>query len=178
MSGVISDIPGPWANYGAIPDEPWRLSGPSVPPSYAEQIVEEFSYPPYFKGAPDDQFNELLKENIAWHEAPDPIRQSPFWDAGSKVKPDARQWISSILGLNWWGAGMGEETFHIGKLIGYLYAKMYQGHQLPSVIRANIQEPIPTTYGSLYEVSPLVTEAGPAYTSTGFDLMGSDGYPY
>ena len=133
---------------------------------------------PHFLTAPDSQFQELLPLNIGWQEAPDPIRSSDFFAEGHKVKPDARQRVTSHLALGAF-ANWEDVTFHIGKLIGYYKVPTYAGAQLPSVIRANIQPGQPTTFGSLYEVpSPLVSQAGPAYTASGFAGSGNDGYPY
>jgi hypothetical protein len=147
--------------------------GPDTPATYVNIQRDEFLSGPLRLTAPDSQFNELLDENICWQEAPDPIRQSDFWDAGNKVNPWAKQWISSHLTIPY-QESIDEQTFHVGKLIGYIKKPMHAGGQFPSVIRANIQEPQATTYGSLYEVSPLVTTPGPAYTSTGFDVGGVD----
>lgn len=127
---------------------------------------------------PDNQFQELLPELVAPQEAPDPIRQSPFFAYGNKIKPNAHMRITSHLALDTWGKWQ-EVTFHIGKLVGYYKVPTYAGGQLPSVIRANIQPGNPTTYGSLYEVpSPVVSMAGPAYSSSGFEGAGIDGDPY
>lgn len=133
---------------------------------------------PSYLTVPDSQFQELLPEKIAWQEAPDPIRQSPFFAAGNKIKPNARQRIVSHLSIGSW-QNWEDPAFHIGKLVGYYKVPTYAGGQLPSTIRANIQPANPTTYGSLYEVpSPVVPMAGPAYTSSGFMGSGIDGYPY
>lgn len=154
---------------------------PDVPLTYAQQYRAEF-HPqgaPSITGEPEDSFNRLLPENIGWHEAPDPIRQSPFWAEGMKIKPDAHMRITENTGLGWW-QNWEDDTFHIGKLIGYLAVAMHQGGQRPSVIRANVQEATPITYGSLYQAAPSVPlqEPGPAYSASGFDLSGIDGYPY
>jgi hypothetical protein len=154
--------------------------GPDMaPPTYTYQYRDEYEPrdSPSFVTAPDSQFNVLLPENIAWQEAPDPIRESDFWDAGHKIKPDAHMWINSHVELGAW-QNWEDDTFHIGKLIGYLKVAMHQGGQRPDVIRANIQEPQAITYGSMYEVSPVVTTPGPAYSASGFDISGFDGYPY
>lgn len=126
--------------------------------------------------APDSQFQELLPEKIGWQQAPDPIRQSPFFAHGQKIKPNAHQRITSHINLQF---GMWEDiTFSVGKLIGYYKVPTYAGGQLPSVIRANIQPGQPTTYGSIYEVpSPVVSPAG-FYTAQGFQSVGIDGDPY
>jgi hypothetical protein len=149
-----------------------------LPRAVAYQTREENRVQgPSLRTAPDSQFQKLLPENIGWQEAPDPIRQSDFWADGNKIKPDARQRVTSHLSIDSF-ANWENSTFEIGKLIGYLRVPMHQGGQLPSVIRANIQEAQPITYGSLYEVSPPPTQSGPAYTSTGFTVSGLDGYPY
>lgn len=132
---------------------------------------------PSFKTAPDSQFQKLLPENICWHEAPDPIRESDFWNWGDKIKPDARQRITSHLALDAW-QNWEDSRFQIGKLLGYLRVPMHAGGQLPSQIRANLQEAHPITYGSLYEVSPIPVQSGPAFTPSGFEQGGVDGYPY
>jgi hypothetical protein len=165
---------GPWSSEGTVPYFP---SG-AVPPTYVNTI-EENPGPagPTRLTVPDSQFNELLKEPIGWQMAPDPIRQSDFWAEGNKIKPDARMRIISKLAIAYQET-IDEQTFHIGKLIGYLKVPTHVGGQLPSVIRANIQEAQPVTYGSLYAVSPQPVQSGPAYTASGFDLTGIDGYPY
>lgn len=79
-----------------------------------------------------------------------------------------------------------EDTFHIGKLLGYLHVPMYAGGQHPSSIRSNIQEALPTTYGSLYEVRGVQPAGHEVITATGFGVPMStvtpegslDGYPY
>jgi hypothetical protein len=147
------------------------------------QEREEHLEGPHRLTVPDSQFQELLplenipSTNLGNWEAPDPIRQGPFWAAGDKVKPNAHQRITSHLAIAYEEC-IDEQTFHIGKIIGYWHRPMHAGGQLPSVIRANIQEAVPTTYGSMYEVSPLVTQPGPAFTSTGFEESNYDGYPY
>jgi hypothetical protein len=147
--------------------------GPDTPLTYAEVHTETHEpYGPRRLTAPDSQFNELLPENISWQEAPDPIRQSDFWAAGNKIKPDAHMFIPSMLRIPVIESVM-EDTFHVGKLIGYLKVPMHAGAQLPSDIRANIQEASSTSYGALYEI-PGVTHAGPAYTTSGFEVFGVD----
>lgn len=154
--------------------------GPDTPLSYAGVILREnqnLRGVPYFQTAPEGQFNELLPENVAFNGPPDPIRESEFWAAGEKIKPAAHQRITSHLGLGSW-QNWEDGEFHIGKLLGYLKVAMHTGGQRPVDIRGNLQEAVPATFGSMYEVSPLVTQPGPAYTSAGFDLSGQDGYPY
>ena len=151
---------------------------PDTPLTFAYQLRQEnLLSKPHRLTAPDSDFQEILPLNINWQEAPDPIRQSDFWAAGNKIKPDAHMSITSDV---WFGFGNapGEETFHIGKLIGYFKTPMHQGGQKPSLIRANIQEPYQTTFGALYEVSPQVQAAGPAFTASGFVANAMDGYPY
>lgn len=132
---------------------------------------------------PDDQSRRNYDLNIGWQEAPDPIRQSPFWDAGNKCHPQAHMEVRSQLAIGSIEA-VSEQTFHIGKLLGYIHRPMYAGGQHPSLIRANIIEPVPSTYGSQYIVQGVVP-AGPLVTPTGFSepqqsnpMLGIDGYPY
>ena len=147
--------------------------GPDTPLTFVDTRTETHEpYGPRRLTVPDSQFNRLLPENVAWQEAPDPLRQSDFWAHGNKIKPDAHMFIQSNLAIPY-HESIDEQTFHIGKLIGYIHRPMHAGGQLPSNIRANIQEPSSTTYGSLYEV-PRVTSAGPAYTSSGFEVYGVD----
>jgi hypothetical protein len=148
-----------------------------VPITFVDTKREEQLDGPLRLTAPDSQFNEYLDEKVFWQESPSAIRQSDFWNAGNKWHPNARMPISSQLAIPYHET-ISEQTFVVGKLIGYLKAKTWQGGQQPSLIRANIQEPKQTTYGSLYEISPQVTMPGPAYTASGFDLTGIDGYPY
>lgn len=137
---------------------------------------------PAFITAPDNQKQELLPETIPWVEAPDPIRQSDFWAENGKIKPNAHMRIVSHLGIGSWG-NWEHDRFEIGKLLGYFIRPMYAGKQQPSLIRANLQEGVPTTYGALTEIRG-VQPAGPVqnYSATGFTLPTSeysnDGYPY
>lgn len=155
-------------------------------PAFAFQQREELAVGPTFRTAPDSQFDEYRDLHIGWHEAPDPIRQSDYWAAGNKVNPQARMPIPSNLAIGSKESVM-EDTFHIGKLLGYLHVPMYAGAQHPSVIRANIREGTTTTYGSLYEVQgvqPVGIDR--VNTPTGFGIPVSlvtpegsnDGYPY
>ncbi len=141
----------------------------------AEQFREEPQGGPSYITAPDSQYNVLSLIGVARNDLPDTIRQSEWWAAGDKVKPEARQWINSHLAIGAKLAVMDPE-FKIGKLIGYLKAQTYVGGQLPSVYRVNIHEAVPTTLGSMYEVSPSVLPSHSDYD--GFDLTGQDGYPY
>src|SRR5438552_936490 len=94
--------------------------GPDTPLTYANVRTETHEpYGPRRLTVPDSQFNELLPEGIGWHEAPDPIRQSDFWAAGNKIKPNAHAWINSHLTIPY-QESIDEQTFHVGKLIGYL----------------------------------------------------------
>jgi hypothetical protein len=163
----------PWASLGPVP---YSYNADSAPLSYAETFKEDHIEPPTRLTAPDNQFVALLKEKIAFREAPDPIRESDFWAAGNKIKPDARMWITSHLAIPY-HESISEQTHRIGKLIGYLKVPTHVGGQAPSVYRANIQERSPTTYGSLYEVSPIPSPQVPAFTSSGFENIGV-GYPY
>lgn len=149
-----------------------------MPTPFAFVQRENRTEGPHFLTAPDSQFQELLPLNVAWQESPEPIHQSPFFAHGRKIKPNARQRITSHLALGAFG-NWENVTFHIGKLVAYYKVPTYAGAQLPDVIRANIQPANPTTYGSIYEIpSPLVSMAGPAYTSSGFAGSGNDGDPY
>ena len=156
---------------------------PGVPLTYVHTERREPHEGPTFLTAPDGQYWDLLPLDVPWQEAPDPIRQSQFWDAGNKIHPQAQMPITSHLDIGVRESIM-EDTFQIGKLLGYIYRPMYAGGQQPSVIRANIQEAVPSTYGSQYEVQGI-EPAGP-FTATGFAVspnhitpQGSqDGYPY
>ena len=172
-----------WAENQTNATIPWQSMGPvpydindSAPLSYAEVVREDHIEPPTRLTAPDNQFVRLLPENIAFREAPDPIRESDFWNAGNKIRPAAHMWITSHLRIPSWESVM-EDTYRIGKLIGYLKVPTHVGGQAPSVYRANIQEALPTTYGSLYEVSPIPSPQVPAFSSSGFENIPV-GYPY
>lgn len=157
-------------------EQNWDM-GPDTPLTYSYNRAENRLEGPLRLTAPDSQFSASLPLDIAWHEAPDPIRQSDFWAAGNKVNPGARMTITSQLAIPTKETIM-EDQFHVGKLIGYFKKPMYAGGQQPSLIRANIREARPTTFGSLYEVSPLVDQPGQAYTSAGFEVHGISGDPY
>lgn len=155
------------------------ISGNRVPPTYVYTQRREPNMGPSFLMAPWDNYDTFYDLNIGWHEAPDPIRQSDFWAAGNKVNPQARMPIVTNLAI---GSieSVDEQTFRIGKLIGYMRRPMYAGMQQPSVIRANIQEALPSTYGSQYEVRG-VHPANRGVAPTGFILPVTeslDGYPY
>lgn len=154
-------------------------SNPPVPLTYVYTERREPHTGPSYITAPDSQFYEVLDLPVAWQEAPDPIRQSDFWADGNKVHPQAHMPIPSNLAIGAKEAVM-EDTFHIGKLLGYIHRPMYAGEQQPSVIRANIQEAVPSTYGSQYEVQG-VQPAGQVTTATGlseYPLPSIDGDPY
>lgn len=126
--------------------------------------------------APDSQFNELLPETIGWQEAPDPIRSSDFYAEGNKIKPNPSMRITSHLAIGEKESVM-EDTFRIGKLLGYHQLPQYAGRQLPWGTRTNIQPPEPTTYGSLYEVEGTPQQAA-LVAANGFVSQSIDGYPY
>lgn len=164
------------------PEEPnpftQATAPPGTPPTFVMTERREPHEGPSFITAPDSQRNELYDLNIAWQEAPDPIRASPFYDHGNKVHPDAQMAIQSNLAIGY-DESIDEQTFHIGKLLGYIHRPMYAGAQQPSVIRANIAEAFPTTYGSQYAVEGVVP-SGPVLAS-GFSYLpesSQDGYPY
>jgi hypothetical protein len=131
--------------------------------------------------APDSQSQALYDLNIGWQEAPDPIRQSDFWAANDKIHPAAQQRITSTLSIGSIEAVM-QDTFQVGKLLGYLRGgyQQFAGAQLPLVVRSNIAEGTPTTYGSLYAVDgvpsqgPVVLDSGMSY----WPCSGMDGDPY
>jgi hypothetical protein len=151
--------------------------GPDTPLTFVHTSSENRLEGPLRLTVPDSQFQALLPEDVARNDLPDVIRQSDFWADGDKVKPDAHMRITSHLSIPYQET-IDNQTFEIGKLIGYLRVRMFQKGQHPSVIRANIQEPAATTYGSLYEVSPTVPQPGPAYTPSGFQVAGVSGDPY
>lgn len=156
---------------------------PTTPLTYVEVFREEHNPQgwPRFVAEPEDNFNRLITfgDKIPW-ESPtflDPLRFSDYYADGKKIHPVAQMRITENTALGSYNSNSDEE-FKIGKLLGYLYAAMHQGGQRPIDIRGNLQEATPTTFGSLYEVSPTIVTPGPAYTSAGFDLGGIDGYPY
>lgn len=158
------------------------LSQKRQPPLYVYTQRREPSIPPAYTMAPWDNYDAFYDLNIGWHEAPDPIRQSPFYSAGNKIHPDAQMPIVSNIAIGDKEA-ISERTFRIGKLLGYIHRPMYVGMQQPSLIRSNIQEAIPSTYGSQYEVRGI-QPAGGVMTATGFTVQPQqtssmeDGYPY
>ena len=157
------------------------LSGDRQPPLYVYTQRREPHMGPSYLAAPWDNYDRFYDLNIGWHEAPDPIRQSPFYSAGNKVHPTAQMPIVTNLSIGDWES-VSEQTFRIGKLLGYIHRPMYAGMQQPSLIRANIQEAIPSTYGSQYEVRGI-QPAGGIITATGFAVpqetsSSTDGYPY
>jgi hypothetical protein len=151
--------------------------GPDTPLTFSFITPENRLEGPLRLTVPDSQFQALLPENITRNDLPNPLRESDFYADGQKIKPDAHMRITSHLSIPYQEA-IDNQTFEIGKLIGYLRVRMFQKGQHPSLIRANIQEPAATTYGSLYEISPVVTQSGPAYTAAGFEVNGITGDPY
>lgn len=151
----------------------------ATPPTFVYTQRREPMVGPSFTMAPDDNSQRFYDLDVAWQEAPDPIRQSDFWQAGNKVNPQARMNITSHLAIGSREA-VDEQTFRIGKLLGYMKRPMYQGMQAPSMIRSNIMEAQPSTYGSQYMVENLQPSPG-VVTATGFQIPLSsptDGYPY
>jgi hypothetical protein len=152
---------------------------PGVPLTYVYTQRREPTEGPRFLTAPDSQFQELLPLNIPWQEAPDPIRSSDFYADGNKIHPDAQMRITSHLAIAAKEAVM-QDRFQVGKLLGYIHRPMYAGGQAPSMVRANIQDAVPTTYGSQYEIQGVQPASGVVLAS-GLSYAPSssyDGYPY
>jgi hypothetical protein len=153
-----------------------------IPPTFVYVQRREPTEGPAFTMAPWDQYSAFYDLNIPWQQAPDPIRQSDFWAANNKIHPAAQMMIDTHLAIGSREA-VSEQTFRIGKLLGYLKRPMYAGMQQPSVIRANIQEAVPTTYGSMYEIQGIQPAAA-VVTAQGFSVpiqdtsSTIDGYPY
>jgi len=150
-----------------------------TPPTFVYTQRREPHMGPSYLMAPWDNYETFYDLNVGWQEAPDPIRQSPFYAEGNKIHPWARMNIVSNIAIGSIEA-VDDQTFHIGKLIGYLRTPTYQGKQLPSVIRANIEESLPSTYGSQYIVRGVQPATG-AVSATGFTeptSSSTDGYPY
>lgn len=165
------------------PNNPWGvggvLSGDRVPPTYVYTQRREPDAGPSFLMAPWDNYDALYDLNIGWQDAPDPIRQSNFYAEGNKIHPTAQMPIVTNIAIGD-KESISEQTFRIGKLIGYMKRPMYAGAQQPSVIRANIQEGIPSTYGSQYAVRGI-HPASHGFSAPGFILPvteSHDGYPY
>jgi hypothetical protein len=156
------------------------LSGNRVPPLFVYTQRREPPAGPALTMAPDDSLGVHYSQlNIGWQEAPDPIRQSDFWASGNKCSPAAQMRIPSNTAIGSIEA-VSEQTFRIGKLLGYMHRPMYAGTQQPWRSRVNIQEAIPTTYGSQFQIYDTQGLGGPA-TAAGFVLPTStsnDGYPY
>lgn len=184
-----SEIAVPPPSIAPPPDNPFNiagvLSGDRTPPTYVYTQRREPAAGPSFLMAPWDNYDVEYELKTGWQDAPDPIRQSDFYAAGNKIKPWAHMPIVTEVAFGSIEAVM-ENTFHVGKLLGYWHRPMYQGQQHPSVLRSNIQEALPTTYGSMYEVSALHPLGGPV-TPTGFGVAPVqsiytdgqvDGYPY
>jgi hypothetical protein len=178
-----SEIDTPPPSLAPPPDNPWNvggvLSGDRVPPTYVYTQRREPHMGPSYLMVPWDNFETMYDLHVYPQDAPDPVRQSDFYAAGNKIHPWAQMQIQTNLALGSIAAVM-EDTFHIGKLLGYWHRPMYAGMQKPSIPRSNIQEPVPTTYGSLYEVRPHLP-SGILETATGFAqpvTEFNDGYPY
>lgn len=150
-----------------------------APATFVYTLRREPDEGPRFLTTPDSQFQALLPLSVPWQEAPDPVRSSDFYAEGNKIHPEAQMRITSHLAIGAKEAVM-ENSFRIGKLLGYIHRPMYAGAQAPSVVRANIQEAIPTTYGSQYEVQGVVPAGGITLATGITNLPQShyDGYPY
>lgn len=148
---------------------------PQAPPTYTYALRREPAEGPSFLTAPDSQYSAMQDLGIAWQEAPDPIRQSDFWADGQKIHPQAQMMVNSHLAIGY-QESISEQTFRIGKLLGYFPRPMYAGQQKPSIPRSNIQEAQPTTYGSQYQIQEGMP-SGPVLAS-GMLIGGNDGYPY
>lgn len=155
-------------------------AGRRVPPTFVYTQRREPNAGPTFTMAPDDSTGALFSElRIAWQEAPDPIRQSDFYAEGNKIHPTAQMRVPSNVAIGSVEA-VDEQTFRVGKLLGYMRRPMYAGLQQPSIPRANIQEGIPSTYGSQYTVRGTPSAAA-GVAASGFITLPSesnDGYPY
>lgn len=165
------------------PNNPWGvggvLSGDRVPPTYVYTQRREPDAGPSFLMAPWDNYDALYDLNIGWQDAPDPIRQSNFYAEGNKIHPTAQMRIPSNIAIGKVEA-VDEQTFRVGKLLGYMRRPMYAGLQQPSIPRSNIQEGIPSTYGSQYTVRGTPSAAA-GVAASGFITLPSeshDGYPY
>jgi len=158
-----------------------QMSGfpPGVPPTYVFTERKEgiASGNPTTIAAPWDNYDIFYDLNIGWQDAPDPIRASDFYAAGNKIHPEAQMQIVTNLALGSYSSNSSGE-FQVGKLRGYFFRPMYAGSQQPSVPRSNIQEGIPTTYGSQFQV-PAQPMAG-SLSASGFALPpeSNDGHPY
>lgn len=156
------------------------LSGDRTPPLYVYTQRREPHMGPSYLMAPWDNYDVEYELRTGYQEAPDPIRQSEFYAAGNKVKPWAHMPIVTSIA---WGSieAVMQDRFQVGKLLGYVHRPMYAGRQHPSVVRSNIQEALPQTYGSMYSVPASQPMGGPV-SATGFipDPTSSsvDGYPY
>lgn len=157
---------------------------PSIPPTYSYIQRREPHVGATFLAVPDDQyFHEF--DNIpsvlgvsAYQEAPDPLRQSKFWADGKKVKPWAHHPFVSKLNIAYITA-ISDQTFRVGRLPVDRNVPMYQGTQLPSVQRYNIQEGQSATFGSQYEVSGVPAPPSTLVLANGMSYTQSlDGHPY
>lgn len=155
------------------------LSGDRTPPTYVYTQRREPHMGPSYLMAPWDNFDALYELHGGWHDAPDPVRQSNFYADGNKIHPTAQMPVVTALAI---GSieSVDEQTYRIGKLIGYMRRPMYAGLQRPSIPRVNIQEAAPSTYGSQYSMRG-VPSPGNAVAATGFITPVTesfDGYPY
>lgn len=151
--------------------------GHRVPPTFVYVQRREPHMGPSYLMAPEDNSQCYYDLNIGWHEAPDPVRQSDFWAANRKINPQARMNVTSHIAIGSIEA-VDEQQFRVGKLLGYFYKPMYAGMQQPSVMRSNIREAVPRTYGSQFQAG-VPSQPAPSFTASGFDVQNSeDGYPY
>jgi len=152
-----------------------------APPTFSFVARREPLVGPSFTAAPDSQFQNLLPQVQSYQEAPDPIRQSDYWNYNNKINPWPHQRITSHLAIGVKESVM-QDRFEIGKLIGYIHAgqrNQYAGGQLSSDLRTNIRPPVSATFGSMYQSSGL-TNTARLITAKGFALTPEDfsGYPF
>jgi len=151
------------------------------PPTFAYVERREPHAGNSYTAAPDSQYWKRLTEVIGWQEAPDPIRQSDYWNWNNKIHPMAQMPITSHLAIGV-KESVDQQEFQVGKLLGYIRPgrQQYAGAQLPSVLRVNIQPGVPASYGSRFTMRGVSesTDINVA-TGMGFNYEGyQDGYPY
>lgn len=158
---------------------------PIIPPTYVytqRQVPKPAANRRYFGLPADNEDAAYWRKNSVrslgvsdWQDAPDPVRQSNFVAAGNKIHPFGGT-ITPLHTALWKDLIM-QDTFMVGKIVGFWRPQMYAGRQLPSVTRRNIKEAQATTFGSQYVISgnPPV---GNILLASGLSANGTDGDPY
>lgn len=141
---------------GKRPSEPMYPPGPEnwaheLPPSFAFVSKDEHEQRQNRTLPPAYDYNERQDLDIAYQDAPDPIKQSDFYANGNKIRATANVRVPAYLAISEWESIADDDfEFKTGKLaaVGHLVPQ-YAGEQLPIDVSPLIPEAEYTTYGNL-----------------------------